>query len=84
MCTLVQKLSNGSDYFLRLSRFPDLFGKVFLITFKFSFFDFSTTFSQERCNENSLISFFIIDRLKRLYVTITLFKLKFIFFLHEF
>ena len=24
--------------------FPDLFGKIFLITFKFSQFDFSTTF----------------------------------------
>ena len=33
---LVEELSNCYDYFLRLSGFPDLFGKVFLITFKFS------------------------------------------------
>ena len=36
ICTLVEELSNCHDYFLRLSRFPDLFGKVFLIAFKFS------------------------------------------------
>ena len=34
MCTLVEELSNSCDYFLKLSRFPDFFGKVFLITFK--------------------------------------------------
>ena len=36
MGTLIEKLSNCCDYFLRLSGFPDLSGKVFLITFQFS------------------------------------------------
>ena len=48
MCTLVEELSNCYDYFLRLSGFPDLFGKLFLITFNFSLFDFSTIFLQEK------------------------------------
>ena len=34
MDTLVEKLSNCCDYILRLSGFPDLSGKVLLITFK--------------------------------------------------
>ena len=46
-CTLVEELSNCYDYCLRLSRFPDLFGRVYLIPFKFSLFDFSTTFFQK-------------------------------------
>ena len=31
----------------RLSGFPDLFGKVFWIAFKFSYFDFSTGFCRD-------------------------------------
>ena len=34
--------------FLRLLRSPDLSGKVFLMTLKFSLFDSSTTFLQEQ------------------------------------
>ena len=49
MCTLVEELSNCFDYFLRLSGFHDLFGKLFLITFEFYSFDFSTTFLREEC-----------------------------------
>ena len=83
MYTLVEELSNCSEYSLRLSGFPDLFGEVFLITFKFSF-DFSTIFVQEHCKQNSLISLVIMKRLKRLFVTATNFKLKLIFLLQEF
>ena len=36
MCILVQGLSKCYDYFLRFSGFLGLFGKVFMITFKFS------------------------------------------------
>ena len=42
MCTLVEELYKCYDYFLRLSGFFDLFGKVLLITFKFPLFEFST------------------------------------------
>ena len=28
-CTLVEELSNSYDYFLMLSGFPDIFGKLF-------------------------------------------------------
>ena len=42
MCTLVKEIYNCCDYFLRFLGFPDLFGKVFLITFKFFLFDFPT------------------------------------------
>ena len=35
--------------FLKLSGFSDLLGKVFLITFKFTIFDFSTTTLQKQC-----------------------------------
>ena len=34
--------SNCYDYVLRISEFPDLFGNVFLISYRFSLFDFST------------------------------------------
>ena len=34
--TLVGELLNCHDYFLLLSGFPDLFGKMFLINVKFS------------------------------------------------
>ena len=36
MGTLVEEHSNYYGYFLRLSGFPDLSGKVYLITSKFS------------------------------------------------
>ena len=49
MGILVKKLSNCCHYFLRLSGFPDISGKVFLITFKFSSLDYSTMF----CNSNA-------------------------------
>ena len=64
MCTLVKEISNWYDCFLRLSGFPDLFGKVFLITFKFSLFESSATFlqEQEQCKKDSLISLFILQR----------------------
>ena len=39
----------ANDYFSRLAGFPHLFVKVFLITFKFSLFESSTTFLQEQC-----------------------------------
>ena len=48
--TYVEELSNCYDYFLRLSGFPHLFGKVFFITFKFSLFESSTAFLQGQCN----------------------------------
>ena len=60
MCTLVEVFSSCYDNFLTLSKFPDLFGKVFLITFKFSFLDFSTFFSEEQCKQNNLITYFLI------------------------
>ena len=50
LCTkLVEELSNCYVYFLRLSVFPDLFSKVFLITCKFSLFESLPTFLQEQC-----------------------------------
>ena len=33
MTTPVEELSNCYEYFLRLSGLPDLFGKLFLVTF---------------------------------------------------
>lgn len=35
ICTLSEQLSNRYNYFLRLTVFPDLFVKVFLINFNF-------------------------------------------------
>ena len=65
MFTLVEKRSNLYDYFLMyFLLFPDLFDKVFLITFKFSSFGFSYTFLQSNVNKTvqCLISFFITQR----------------------
>ena len=42
MPTLVGELSNCYDYFFRLLEFPDLFGKVFLITSELFQLDFQT------------------------------------------
>ena len=57
MYTLIGELYNWHNYFLRLLGFPDLFGKVFLITFKFSQLGFYTIFGKNNESENSLISF---------------------------
>ena len=46
---LVEELSNCYDNFLRNSGFPNLFGKAFLITFKFFLFESSTATLQEQC-----------------------------------
>ena len=62
MCTLVEELSNCYGYFWSLSGFPDLFGKIFLITFELSLFDFSITFLLEQIKLNNLISFFLMQR----------------------
>ena len=62
MCTSDEELSNCYDYFLKVAGFLNLFGKVIMITFKFSQCDFSTTLLQEQSKQNSLISFFIMQR----------------------
>ena len=50
MCTLVNELSNCYGYFLRISGYIDLFGKVFLINFEsfdqFQFFARATETKQ--------------------------------------
>ena len=46
MGTFVEELSNCCDYFLRLSGFPNLSGKVCLITFKFSYLNFQQYFAE--------------------------------------
>ena len=51
MDTLAEKPSNCCDYFFRLSGFPDIFDKVFLITFKFSSLDHSTMFCKSKGNK---------------------------------
>ena len=51
MSTLVERLSNRRDYFLRLSEFTDLSAKVFLMTIKFSQFDYSTMFRKSNVNK---------------------------------
>ena len=48
MYALVEELINCYDYFPGLSGFPDLFGKLFLIIFKFSLFESSTTLLQDK------------------------------------
>ena len=49
--------------FFKLLGFPDLFGKVFLINFKFSLLDFSSNgFSREQCKQNKLINSVTIQR----------------------
>ena len=42
--------------FWRFSRFPDLFDKVFLITFKFFQLDFSTIFRKDNVKKNKLFN----------------------------
>ena len=58
--TLVEKLLNCSDYFSRLSAFPDLHEKVFLIIFKFFELDCSTIFCNS--NLNKTVQFFLVSR----------------------
>ena len=47
---------------MRFSGFTDLFRKVFLITFTFSLFDFSTNVLQDQCKSNSLIILILMRR----------------------
>ena len=47
MYTLVEELCNCVDYFLRLSGFPDLFGKLILVTFPY--LNLELSFLQEQC-----------------------------------
>ena len=68
-----QQFSEGQFSSRRFQDFLIYLTKVPLIIFKLSLFDFSTIFLQEQCKKNTLISFFIIERLKRLFITITLF-----------
>ena len=53
MSTLVEKLSNCCNYFLRLSGFLDLSGKVFMITFKL---DYSTMFPKRNVSNRVIIT----------------------------
>ena len=46
MYTVLVKLSSCYDYDFEPSGFPDLFGKVFLITFKIFLFDFLQHFAR--------------------------------------
>ena len=54
MCLLVGQLSNCYHYFLRVSEFPGLFAKVFLISLKFPQLDFKRVFLQNLCKRNGL------------------------------
>ena len=49
--TLAEQLSNCCHYFFRLSGFPDLSGKVLLITFKSSWLGYSTMFGNSNVNK---------------------------------
>ena len=80
MDTLVENLSNCCDYFLRLSGVPDLSGKVFLITFKFSSLDYIMFCNS---NLNKTVYFFLVLLKRREFVTVktaTLYN-NFIFFI---
>ena len=66
------QFSEGQFSQRRFQDFLIYLTKAALIIFKLSLFDFSTIFLQENVNK-TLISFFIIERLKRLFITITLF-----------
>ena len=60
---LVQELFNCYDHFFRFSGFPNLFSKVFLIIFKFSWLLFySNGFSLEHCKQNNAIGFVTLQR----------------------
>ena len=77
MYTLVEELSNCSVFFLGFQDFLIYLAKHFLALLIFPYYDFSTTFLQEQCKLNSLISFFIIARSKPLFTTITQVKIYF-------
>ena len=68
MDTLVEKLSKCCDYFLRLSGFPDLSGKIFLITFKYSELDCSTMF--RKSNVDKTVKFFLVSLKCREIITV--------------
>ena len=53
----LRELCNCYDYFLRLSVFPDLFCKAFLINAKFSLIEF-TTCLREQCKQNKLLKWY--------------------------
>ena len=42
--------------FLRLSGFPDFFGKMLLVSFKFSLLGFSTVFRESNINKISILT----------------------------
>ena len=48
MCIVVEGHSHCHDYFFRLSGFPDLLRKVYLMCFEFSLFVFLIAFLQEQ------------------------------------
>ena len=68
MDTLVEKLLNCCHCFLTLSGFPDLSGKVFLITFKFSSLDYLTMFC------NVFITVKTVTLYKKLYFSLKFLK----------
>ena len=71
MGTLVERLPSCFHYFLRLSGFLDLSGKVSLITFKFSSLDYSTIF----CNSNVQQFIFLVSLECREIITVKTVKL---------
>ena len=77
MCILLVEFSKCPDYIFKFSKF--IWQSIFWSLLISSYFDFSTTFLQEQCKKNVFISFFIIEILKRLFITITLSQLTFIF-----
>ena len=79
MGTLVEKLSNCYNYFLRLSGFPDLSGKVFLIPFKFSELDYSTKFRKSNVNK---IVFFVSLKYREIIKVKTVTLNKKLYFFH--
>ena len=58
MCTLVEKLLKCCNHFLKLSEFPALSGKVYLITFKFSYLDCLKMF--RKSNVNKIVYLFLV------------------------
>ena len=54
--TLVRKLFNCYNYFLRLSKFLDLFSKVFPMNLKFSWLDF-LAYLREQCKQKCFWSY---------------------------
>ena len=67
MCTLVKELFNCYDYFMRLSGFPDLFGKVLLNSPNLIF---HLTFCQDQCNSYEFT--FVIIESKHIYYSLSM------------